>query len=116
MALLIILNFDHPDFFPDEKSYIKVFSDFIKKIPSQGFLIANHGDKNLRKITSHCKGRVISYDVEIEKDKADYVAYDLEMRGGRQFFKLAGQGTFSIRLLGKHNVLMLWLLLLQLEP
>ncbi len=104
MALINNIEFDHPDFFPDEKSYIKVFSDFIKKIPPQGFLIANNSDKNLRKIVSRCQGKVISYDVETAKDKADYVAYELEMKGGRQFFKLADQGVFSIRLLGRHNV------------
>jgi UDP-N-acetylmuramate--alanine ligase len=115
----VVLNnieHDHHDFFKTEEDYISVFKEFIKKIPTKGFLVANYDDKTVTELSSMCRGKVISYG--IDNQKADLVAYDIRQGervvGGeeeKQFFKIKinieeeGElGDFSIRLSGKHNI------------
>jgi len=102
------IDYDHPDYFKTKASYAKVFADFIRKIPSAGFLIINGRDQTLGKIKKYCRGRVLSYDLESgartftaaeeangrqivagRKPGRDYLAYDLRLRVGYQIFKLA---------------------------
>jgi UDP-N-acetylmuramate--alanine ligase len=116
-VLLNNIDYDHPDFFPTEDDYIRVFIEFIKKIPPKGFLVANFDDPIIRKVAnvnSRCK--VISYSLD---EPADYVAYDIRQSGADQFFKVKlgvdetddgddiGQsdlGDFKIKLAGRHNI------------
>ncbi len=119
-AVLNNVDYDHPDYFPDYASYQHVFLDFIKKIPRNGFLVANFDDPFIRQaVAVNCRGRIISYGI---KEAADYVAYDTKMQAGRQYFKVKlgvdefdigedeekfidkNLGDFSIRLPGRHNI------------
>lgn len=117
VVLLNNIDYDHPDFFPTEESYVKVFAEFIQKIPTKGFLVANFDDKFIRKIANvNCRGRVVSYAIN---ESADYMAYDIKQEGDRQVFKVkigvssfdeddeAGDtdlGEFSIQLSGQHSI------------
>ncbi|OIO51710.1 MAG: UDP-N-acetylmuramate--L-alanine ligase [Parcubacteria group bacterium CG1_02_44_65] len=129
-VLLNNIDYDHPDFFPTEEDYKNAFIEFIKKISSKGFLVANFDDPIIRKIAQvNCKGKVITYAIN---EAADYVAYDIKNNNGRQYFKVklgvededenetrsyrfAGAslqddrtdelGDFSITLGGRHNIL-----------
>jgi UDP-N-acetylmuramate--alanine ligase len=115
----VILNnieHDHHDFFPSRESYISVFEDFVKKIPTKGFLVANHDDPEVKNISSECPGRIISYG--INNERADLVARDIKPgsettgEAGKQFFQVemtqdgerSDLGTFNIQLTGKHNI------------
>lgn len=111
----IILNnidYDHPDFFKDPRAYRKVFIDFIKKVPTKGFLVINNRDNETQKIKKYCPGRIISYDL-VESEHApmrsDYLAYYLKNDGDYQSFRVINQandlGEFKIQLWGEHNVL-----------
>ena len=117
-VILNNIDYDHPDFFPSEKEYKQVFIDFIKKIPTKGFLVANWDDKITRSIAGvNTRAKVISYGL---KEAADYVAYDIKAQGGKQFFKVkfgvgdedetdkpvadSELGDFSIQLAGRHNI------------
>lgn len=117
-VLLNNIDYDHPDFFLNEEDYKQVFIEFIKKIPSRGFLVANFDDKNIKKIANvNCRGKVISYAIN---ETADYIAFDIKNEYNKQFFKvkfgsdwqdsnneITGQGLlgeFSIQLPGRHNV------------
>lgn len=113
----IILNnieYDHPDFFPSFDDYLKVFIEFLKKIPKKGFLIANYDDSVIKRFASvNCLGKVISYGI---KEEGDYSAYDIRAEKGKTYFKVKlkdnGEesladnflGDFSISLAGQHNV------------
>ncbi len=115
----VILNnieYDHPDFFPTVEDYNRVFIEFIKKLPSSGFLVANYDDSVIRKVASvNSRAKVISYAIN---ETADYVAYDMRNKNGRQFFKvkigsdeedITGSnesllGDFVIQLAGQHNI------------
>ncbi len=105
------IDFDHPDFFKDEKAYLKVFKDYIKKIPKNGFLVINNSDKNNLKVAKFCQSKVISYDLvedysmAYKKETVNYLAYDLSIKNNKQVFKVNNFGEFKISLFGKHNVL-----------
>lgn len=117
IILLNNIDYDHPDFFANAENYTGVFVDFIKKIPRNGFLIANYDDSIIKKIANvNTRGQVITYAIN---ESADYVAYDIKTVGGKQYFKVKSGvnesdgddelssselGDFCINLLGKHNV------------
>lgn len=111
----IILNnidYDHPDFFKDPRSYRKVFIDFIKKVPADGFLVLNNRDNEIQKIKKYCSGRIISYDLVspgYAPARSDYLAYYLKSDGNYQSFRVINHandlGEFKIQLWGEHNVL-----------
>ena len=122
-VILNNIDYDHPDFFQTEEDYKNVFIEFIKKIPSKGFLVANFDDPIIRKIAQvNCRGKVITYAIN---EAADYVAYDIKNNNGKQYFKVKlgvedtddenttplapliredELGDFSIQLGGKHNI------------
>lgn len=106
IVLLNNIEYDHPDFFPNEDTYLQAFIDFIAKIPKKGCLVANFDDPNIAKIANvNCLGKVISYGLSGEYN---FSASGIETRNGKQYFrvKMDGEdlGEFSTQLLGKHNV------------
>ncbi|NCT54643.1 UDP-N-acetylmuramate--L-alanine ligase [Candidatus Falkowbacteria bacterium] len=102
-VLLNNIEFDHPDFFKDEAAYIKVFRDFVKKIPEEGFLVVDNSDKKVKRVAQASKSKVISYDLKNE-NVVNYFAYDLKIKGANQVFKVNNLGEFKIKLFGRHNV------------
>ncbi|MCX6798261.1 MAG: UDP-N-acetylmuramate--L-alanine ligase [Candidatus Falkowbacteria bacterium] len=96
----VILNnieYDHPDFFKTEASYVKVFADFIRKVPASGFLVANGADKYIQKIKNNCRGTLITYSLR--------QVQDIKTKNGLTSFTFGRLGEFKIRLLGAHNIL-----------
>ncbi|MDA3803102.1 MAG: UDP-N-acetylmuramate--L-alanine ligase [Patescibacteria group bacterium] len=110
-VLLNNIDYDHPDFFKDENDYIRVFKNFVQRIDKNGFLVLNGGDKNCLKVAKMCKSKVIKYNVVSDLKEAkdietvNYLAYDLEIKGDKQVFKVNNLGEFKIQLFGRHNVL-----------
>ena len=126
MVVLNNIDYDHADFYPTPADYQQAFIDFLAKIPTDGYLIANYDDPLIRRLAPvHCRGRIISYALD---NAADYLAYDLKAVNGRQYFKVkmgidlddiaeedeklsklavsnAGNlGDFSTSLPGRHNI------------
>lgn len=119
--LLNNIDYDHPDFFPDKESYRRVFVDFVKRLPKNGFVVANFDDEDIRRyVPANTRAEILSYSLDGE---ADYVAYGWREQGSqeayRQIFKVkigadslgeedgpqaAELGEFSIRLPGRHNL------------
>lgn len=102
------IDYDHPDFFKTPAAYRAAFAAFVKKIPASGFLVANIGDRQVRRLAQRCRGGVISYSLEGEGGAADYTAAEIVRRGAGQSFRLRhrgrDQGNFRIQLWGRHNV------------
>jgi UDP-N-acetylmuramate--alanine ligase len=110
IVLLNNIDYDHPDFFSTVADYEQVFIEFIKKIPKNGYLIANFDDLNIAKVARvNCQGKVVSYGLDSE---ADLMAYEIRLINGRQYFKIklrqemghSELGDFAISLMGKHNI------------
>lgn len=115
-ALLNNIDYDHPDFFKTEASYIQVFEDFVKKIPAEGFLVVNFDNKKAREVAKTCPAKIVSYGIKESKDESKehqiqkeadkplYQAFNLEIRNTFQYFAVNDLGEFKIKLAGKHNV------------
>jgi UDP-N-acetylmuramate--alanine ligase len=125
VVLLNNIDYDHPDFFPTEDDYIKVFAEFAKKLSPKGLLVTNFDDDKIRKyIIPLTRAKVVTYGL---KEGADLVGYDMRVSNGRQYFKVRMKsedeelvadkannlllqqethelGDFSIALPGRHNV------------
>jgi len=101
------IDYDHPDFFKTEADYVKVFVEFLKKIPRDGFLIMNNHDAHSRRIAKYCRGRVAKYDVDdagYSGETVNYLAHNLRLKNGWQSFQVNDWGEFKIKLWGKHNI------------
>ena len=106
----VVLNnieFDHPDFFKDQADYTKVFADFIKKIPASGWLVINNRDEEIKKIKRHCRGQVLTYDINHDSENVatvNYLAHNLRTEKEYQIFSVNNFGEFKISLWGEHNI------------
>lgn len=110
--LLNNIDYDHPDFFKDPSAYRRVFIDFIKKVPVNGFLVINNRDSEIQKIKKNCIGRIIGYDyvnAGYVPTRSDYLAYYIKDEGNYQTFRIINHaddlGEFKIQLWGEHNIL-----------
>ncbi len=101
--VLSSLEYDHLDFFPDEASYKKSFTNLVNQVPSNGLIIANGDVPMNRKVVEKAFTPVRFYgeaesDVMIRAIERDEAGYS---------FTLASS-DFSIdcrtRLLGRYNI------------
>jgi len=69
---IVFLNceLDHMDYYRDESDYLNAYEEMIKKIPSDGFLMANMDDKNVSKLSRNCAGAIIGIH-QSDVDKLD---------------------------------------------
>lgn len=106
----VVLNnieFDHPDYFKDQAAYTKVFAEFLKKVPKTGWLVINNSDPEIKKIKKYCRGQVLTYDVSPQGksvETVNYLAQNLKLKNGYQFFSVNDWGEFKISLWGEHNI------------
>lgn len=54
-AIITSIDFDHPDYFDDEKAVINSFYKFVLNIKENGFIILNIDDKNIKLLYSMIK-------------------------------------------------------------
>lgn len=115
VVLLNNIDFDHPDYFKNDREYIKVFSDFIQKIPQSGFLITNLEDKKSSQILHKTPARIIGYYINNKfsnkkiKYQKIYRAQNCQFKNNKQRFNVfsgsKNLGVFQISLPGQHNIL-----------
>lgn len=105
----IILNIeeDHLDFFKDLDDIIDCFREFVEKTPTDGAVIANFDDENVKKAVSGTDKRIVSVST---KDKnADYFAENIFFgEDGFASFDVVKRGEFyahiKLNVPGMHNV------------
>jgi UDP-N-acetylmuramate--alanine ligase len=78
--ILTSLDYDHPDFFHTFEDYKKVFSDFVKKIPSNGFLVANGDDDDVRDVALSANCQVFFYG-ESKMNNCQIVNRNIDQKG-----------------------------------
>jgi len=61
VLVLTSLEYDHPDFFKTFDDYKDVFRKMVKKIPQDGFIVANAQDKTVSEIIKRAQCPVIKY-------------------------------------------------------
>jgi UDP-N-acetylmuramate--alanine ligase len=109
-VVLLNIDFDHPDFFKTKFSYTKVFSDFVKKINKQGFLLYNLDNKKCLGVSAKVKAKKLSFS--LKDDTANYFAYNLKQSQLKQSFTVQIRKNnqkkniknIEIKLLGKHSI------------
>lgn len=113
-AILTSVDWDHPDFFPDEASYRDVFRRFIARIPKDGALVHCADSASVASVATDAQCHAISYGFDSGAD-VRIVAYETVSaaesgpEGIRQRFDIGtgdgSLGTFELRLPGRHNAL-----------
>ena len=109
IAVITIVEWDHPDIFPTFQDLSCAFVDFIELVPPDGLVIACGDAPGVEDVIQHSKAQVISYGLERNND---WQAIDLRpnKRGGYDF-KVALPHSFdqpvvtvSLAVPGLHNV------------
>ena len=72
------IEFDHADIFPDLKSIKDAFAKLITMMPSDGVIVYNAQDKNIRDIIFLAKCKTVSFSAD-GKTSADYQANNINV-------------------------------------
>ncbi len=102
-VILTSIDFDHPDFFADFAIYKKTFSDFIKRIPQEGVLVACGDGIDVREVAHVAQCRVIFYG---ENDNNDCVIKSRSITDEGQEIVIAyhdNSYVINTQLYGAHN-------------
>lgn len=100
-VILTNVELDHPDYFKSQKQYEKVFVDFIKRIPKDGFLVYCHDDARARKVATYAECKTLGYGIT---EGAPYLIRASGFDMGAPF-SIQEVGIFRTSLMGVHNVL-----------
>lgn len=107
LTMITSIDYDHPDFFPDRSSYMKVFVDFASRvIVSDGRVVVCIDDEGVRSMIDEIGDEgVISYGWS---DEARYMIDSYRIEDGLVYFNVMCDGLllgeFSTQLVGRHNV------------
>ena len=109
IAVITIVEWDHPDIFPTFRDLSRAFVDFVGLVPPDGLLIGCGDASGVRDVIRHSKAQIITYGLE---GKNDWQAVDLRPnKQGGYDFKVVCPGpstqleaTVSLSVPGLHNV------------
>ena len=106
IAVITNIEFDHPDVYSSIEQVREAFLQFVNQLPQNGVLIVWGDDREIKKMLSEYKGRVITYGFNPDNN---YVLKRVHISGEQMFFWVNGFGTplgeFAIRVVGEHNSL-----------
>lgn len=105
--VLTSIDWDHPDFFPTADEYFNTFVAFLKKIPSDGFVIANYDSEVVKKAIRESglnSEQVYSYGLSdghllMVRMWLDEGRWHFSATDGEEYL-----GEFWLKLIGSHNV------------
>ncbi len=112
IVVLTSLEYEHPDCYKNLKAVKKAFSDFLKKLPAKGMVIACFDDANVRDLIEKSKAYpersrgVISYG--FSEDVTFRIGNVIQKRRGTTFQITKNNeliGEFKLVIPGIHNVL-----------
>ncbi len=105
--ILTSIDWDHPDFFPTADEYFNTFVSFLKKVPSDGFVVANYDSDVVKKAVTAAglspeqlttyglsDGHLIMVRMWLDEGRWHFSATD-----GEEYL-----GEFWLKLIGSHNV------------
>lgn len=107
ISMILNIEEDHMDFFKDINDIRHSFEQFTDLLPETGLLIINGEIDNYKELSSHCKGKVLTYSVTDAtcNYSATNISYD-EM--GRGAFDVVENGTvighIQLSVVGEHNI------------
>jgi len=110
-AILTSIEHDHIDIYPSLESYLAAFTEFVRRLPEDGVLVAFAGDPLVRRVAMEARCRVVFYALsqdDVGETSPVWTAAPIAAGGGAQPFDLFVGGTFGCNVLspmsGEHNV------------
>ncbi|PIZ70555.1 UDP-N-acetylmuramate--L-alanine ligase [Candidatus Peregrinibacteria bacterium CG_4_10_14_0_2_um_filter_43_11] len=75
----IVLNCepDHLDYYKDEADYVDAFCELIRRLPSEGFLVGNGTDENVRRVANEFVGKTVF----VAEEMVDKMNFHLQVPG-----------------------------------
>lgn len=105
VALVTNVESDHLGHYGDDAAIVRAFERFVAGVENGGLFVAGVDDPGAAGLFSRAKGRKTSFGLAPD---ARVRAVDLTAGGGRQSFRLLGDGQdlgmFALSLPGEHNV------------
>jgi UDP-N-acetylmuramate--alanine ligase len=109
VAVVTIVEWDHPDIFPTHQSLVQAFTDFVRLVPSHGLVIGCGDDPGARRIVQQAAADVTTYGLQ---DDNEWQAVEVQpnQQGGHNFQVIhhptgkAPLATVSLAMPGLHNV------------
>ncbi len=106
VIILTNIEAEHLDYFKDIEDIKNAFSEYVEKLPKDGFLIYNADDKNVAEVSKKTKAKKVS--CSLRKRNADVFAENIRYEKGGQVFRVWWKGKdigdFSIGVPGLFNV------------
>ena len=106
-AIITNIEHDHVDYFADENAVFEVFTDFVKTIASDGFLIYCNDDKGSRKLGSAVTStRTFTYGTSPDSDLViDQITLLPLGSSGRAIWHGKVIGKLELNVPGHHNLM-----------
>jgi UDP-N-acetylmuramate--alanine ligase len=106
IAVITNIDYDHPDYFKNERSYIAAFEKIVSSLPKNGLLIIYGDDKYAKKLIAKAKCKVVTYG----EGKNNSVRFSGQKTDGfLQTFDVSFPGHtmdgIELPMIGKHNIL-----------
>ncbi|MCX6738997.1 MAG: UDP-N-acetylmuramate--L-alanine ligase [Candidatus Parcubacteria bacterium] len=90
VIVLTNIEAEHLDYFKDIEDIKNAFSEYVGKLPKDGFLIYNADDKNVVEVSKNIKAKRIS--CSLKKKNADAFATNIRYEKGNQVFQVWWKG------------------------
>jgi UDP-N-acetylmuramate--alanine ligase len=109
VAVVTIVEWDHPDIYPTQETLKQAFVDFVQLVPTEGLVIACGDDPGVQQVIAQAKAQVITYGLG---EQNDWQAVKLQPnRQGGYDFEVTQPGrdtqarvSVSLAIPGIHNV------------
>lgn len=105
VAVILNIEADHLDFFKDLADVQHSFREFALRVPEDGYIVANHDDKNTMEALTGIDRRVMSFGLG---STADVYAENVEFIGANSHFDIMYKGELftdvTLHVPGIHNV------------
>ena len=89
MAVVTYIEADHLDYYKDLNDIKSAFSDYLKRVPADGFIFINSDDQESAEVIKKCPARIITFGID---NPADIGARNIKVENRRQFFDVYYQG------------------------
>ncbi len=109
IAILLGIEPDHFDCYPDQKSLLEAFSKFCALVDPQGLLVINGDCELTRKASLNARCPIVSFSVDLENEKkGDWQLKSISIGGKGNHFSVRSPGgdtvSFELPLYGMHQI------------
>ncbi|MFC1644624.1 UDP-N-acetylmuramate--L-alanine ligase [Patescibacteria group bacterium] len=104
-VILTSVDYDHPDFYKTFDDYKKAFVDFVKKIPSAGFLVYCNDSRDVIEVVKNANCKKASYGFTDDSDYRIVIKKGKKLKIFEIIYKEEALGIFETKSPGRHNML-----------